>query len=120
MAKQLSEPKAGHNGYDKEKLNRFISRIHTVHDELESISGEKRVDIKNIYQEAKDELGIPKKVLKEIVGAQRQAQKLDGRMAEWSEEERESLDQIKHLLGMISDLPLGEAALAQAAAAGSA
>lgn len=122
MAEEISETAAkvhaGHNGYDREKIEPFIRRIHQLHDELETLSGEKRSDIKNVYQDAKDELGITKKVLKEIVGAQRQAQKLMSRMEEWSEEERESLDQIKHSLGMLSDLPLGEAALAEAQAQG--
>jgi uncharacterized protein (UPF0335 family) len=106
-------PRAGHNGFDRNQVDPYLRRLHALHDELESESGRIREDIKELYDEAEGALGAPKKAIRQVFAEQRARMKREDK---WSEAEREALDQLKFSLGMLASTPLGEAALARAAA----
>lgn len=105
--------KAGHNGFDRDEVEPYLRRLHALHDELESESGRIREVIEELYNEAKHALGAPKKALRQVFSEQRARMK---REKKWSAEDLFALDELKLSLGLLSETPLGEAALARAAA----
>lgn len=97
---------AGHNseGVAADRLRSFVQRIERAEDEKRDIAEQ----IKDIYAEAKGS-GFDIKTIREVVRLRRM------KPADRSERE-ELLEIYKAALGMIADLPLGQAALARAAA----
>lgn len=101
----MSEAGAGHNsGVAADQLRAFVQRIERAEDEKRDIAEQ----IKDIYAEAKGS-GFDIKTLREVVRLRRM------KPADRSERE-ELLEIYKAALGMLSDTPLGQAALARAAA----
>lgn len=86
-------------GVDAARLRTFIERIERLEEEKAGISG----DIKDVYAEAKG-TGYDVKTMRAIVRL-RKIEREDRR------EQEELLDLYKHALGMLADLPLGEAAI---------
>lgn len=116
---QAAKPKskAGHNGFDPAVLNSIVDRIEGVFEDLLSERGtymlkcrRLREDIANLYEEAKAR-GIPQKPLKKAVKARDLVRKMEALRQELDMVDQESYDQIRHALGDLADLPLGEAAL---------
>lgn len=106
MAKKIkddnaSPPKAGDNSVDAGPLRSFIERIEHLEEEKKAIAD----DIKEVYAEAKGN-GFDTKIMRKVVSLRRQDR--DKRR-----EEEEILDLYLQALGMISDLPLGRAAIAR-------
>jgi len=108
-------------GFDKSQVKSFVERIESLHADIatemaEALNRCKAIhgDIKLVYDEAKDTAGIPKKALKRVV----KARSLERKAAEVREElegdDQHSFDQIRLALGDLADLPLGQAALAEA------
>lgn len=103
------------NGYDPEKLKSYVDRLDRLNDELEEQSGALRKDMKEVYEEAADQAGIPTKLLKLVYRQHRFELKRQKKIAELESDERQNLEQLEAALGSFKDTPLGEAALAAAA-----
>jgi len=104
--KKVEEPKIGHNGGPltadrKQQLEGYIGEIERWEDQKKIIVD----DIALIYTGAKD-AGFDTKAMRQIV-----------RERKIAKDKREAfeavLDVYKHALGMLNDLPLGLAALAE-------
>lgn len=102
----MSEAKVGHNseGVAADRLRSFVSRLEKLDEEKADILEA----IKDVKAEAKGE-GFDLKTLNEILRLRRM------KPADRSERE-ELLEIYKAALGMLSGTPLGDAALARAAA----
>lgn len=110
------------NGYDGEVLKRFVGEIERHHAQILSYKGEHAQRVKSVqemisdvYDRAKDH-GVPKKELKMVIKERDLTKKIEQLRGDLEPEQAETFDQIKHALGMIADLPLGEATLARGAA----
>lgn len=110
------------NGFDTTVLKRFVSDIERHHETIASYKGEHAQRVKGVQElitevldRAKDS-GIPRKELKAVIKERRLLVQIENIREELEDDQQETLDQIKHALGMISDLPLGEAAMARSAA----
>lgn len=110
------------NGFDATILKRFVGEIEKHHDQIASYKGEHAQRVKSVqemisdvYDRAKD-AGIGKKQLKAVIRERDLTKKIEAIREDMEEEEAETFDQIKHALGMLSDLPLGETALKRSAA----
>lgn len=110
------------NGFDAAVLKRFVGEIEKHHDQIASYKGEHAQRVKSvqemisdIYDRAKD-AGVPKKQLKAVIRERDLLKKIEGLREDMEDEQAETFDQIKHALGMLSDLPLGDAAMKRSAA----
>lgn len=106
---------ASTNGYDPEKLGSYVGRIFNLKDELASVSGTLRRDMKEVYQEAADQAGIPTKLLKRLVKEEDDRRKKEAWLEELEADERQSLEQLEAALGAFKETELGQAAMARAA-----
>jgi uncharacterized protein (UPF0335 family) len=101
----------GHNstvaGAAQTQLKSIVERIERLEEEKDVIA----IDIREVYAEAKGN-GFDVKILRKLV-RERKREQSDVL------EEQEILDLYKHALGMLSDTPLGEAAIAKAAGSAS-
>jgi uncharacterized protein (UPF0335 family) len=83
-------------------LRSYSVRIESLHDDRDALNA----DIREVYKEAK-EAGFDTTILREIVR--------ERRMDPAARQSRyQLLDEYRHALGMLADLPLGEAAIATA------
>ncbi|MGO4672956.1 hypothetical protein AB4Z40_08660 [Bosea sp. 2YAB26] len=105
------------NGFDAVVLQRFVTDIERHHDTIASYKGEHAQRVKSVqeligevFDRAKD-AGIPRKELKAVIKERRLLVQIENLREELEEDQAETFDQIKHALGMLSDLPLGEVAL---------
>lgn len=103
------------NGF--EAAERWVKEIERHHETLASYQGEYmarcrtvRESISGCYDAAK-EAGIPTKELRAVIKERQLHKKIEGLRENLDEEQVETFDQIKHALGMLGDLPLGDAAL---------
>lgn len=104
------------NGFDATVLKRFVTDIERHHETIASHKGEHAQRVKSVqelitevFDRAKD-AGIPRKELKAVIKERRLLVQIENLREELEEDQQETLDQIKHALGMLADLPLGEAA----------
>ena len=93
----------GHNsgGIAADRLRSLVDRIERLEEERKALGS----DIRDIYAEAKS-AGFEVKVLRQLIRERRQE-------AADVEEQATLLDVYKRALGMLSDTPLGEAAVAR-------
>lgn len=91
----------GHNTIAGDQLRSIIERIERLEDERRELAG----DIRDIYSEAKSN-GYDVKALRTIVRLRKQD-------ADQRREHEAILETYMHALGMLSDTPLGQAALAR-------
>ena len=112
----------GHNGSmpPADVLLDFTHRVENLYDELASEKGEYmnrarqiRESIARVLIEAKD-AGIPKKEFKTVIKARQLENRLEHLRDDLEPDEVETYDAIRLALGDLSDLPLGQAALAKA------
>lgn len=108
------------NGFEPAK--RWVQEIERHHETLLTYQGEYmarcrpiREAIAGCYDAAK-EAGIPRKELRAVVKERKFLKQIEANRAKLEADEQETLDQIKFALGMLSDLPLGEATLARSEA----
>jgi uncharacterized protein (UPF0335 family) len=88
---------------------RFVERLVTLMEERGRV-GE---DVRDLMLEAKSAGHMPAAIRKVAAESYRAKYETNGQAAKRQAVEEE-MDRIKHALGMISDLPLGEAAMARA------
>lgn len=118
MAENLKNgpsPKAaGHNGYDPEKVKHYVAAIEEQKEEIASIMGRAVNECKGPNKEIKDLLdeakagGIPKGALRAVIKARELERKAEKAREDLEPDDQESYDQIRHALGDLADLPLGE------------
>lgn len=89
----------GHNIISSDQLKSIVERIERMEEEKKAISD----DIKEIYAEAKGN-GFDTKTLRKIVRMRKQT-------AAQRQEEEALLEMYLQALGMLSDTPLGRAAM---------
>lgn len=111
------------NGFDPEDVRNAVDRIENLKADIASIMGEAlnecrgvHVSIKDVYDEAKSEHGIPKKALRSVIKARELERKARAVRDNLEPEVMDEHDMIRHALGALADLPLGEAALERAGA----
>jgi uncharacterized protein (UPF0335 family) len=105
------------NGFDPDKVKNFVTRIENLHADIASIMGKAmqecktvQEDIKSVYAEAKDD-GIPKKALKSVIKVRDLERKADKLRDDLDEDAQNEHDLLRHALGDLADLPLGESVL---------
>ncbi len=115
-----SEP-AKTNGYDRDAVESYVARLEVCHDDIATIMAEAmnkcraiHTDMKDIYQEAKDNHGVPKKALKTVIKVRQLEAKADKLREDLEPEMQDSYDNIRLALGDFADTPLGEAAASRA------
>ncbi|MGO4171587.1 hypothetical protein [Bosea sp. TAF32] len=103
------------NGF--EGAERWVKEIERHHETLATYQGEYmarcrtvRESISGCFDAAKD-AGIPVKELRAVITERKLLRKIEGIREKLDEEQVETFDQIKHALGMLDGLPLGDAAL---------
>lgn len=89
------------SGFAKDRLRSFVERVERLEEEMKALSD----DRKEVYAEAKGE-GFDVKTMREVI----RLRKLD--KADLCERDA-MLDLYKAALGMLSDTPLGQAAIAR-------
>jgi len=96
----------GHNSrIAKEQLQAFVERIERLEEEKKTISE----DIRDVYAESKSN-GFDVKALRAVIRLRKQD-------AQERAEQQAMLETYMHALGMLSDLPLGQAAIERATGA---
>lgn len=94
----------GHNSVAGEQLRSIVERIERLEEEKKATAD----DIRDVYAEAKGN-GYDVKALREVVRLRRQD-------AQKRAEHEAIVETYKHALGMLADLPLGQAAIERASA----
>lgn len=116
MAKKPNDGPAAkdHNGIEKRwvgEIERHLSELDSMRGEYMAACKDVRERIAECYDRAKD-AGLPKKALKAVIKTRQLQKKIEGLREDLAEDGLdESYDQIRHALGDLSDLPLGQAAL---------
>ena len=107
----------GHNAPDMSKAKEFIERIESVQGEINDIMAEakarcepKREDIKAIKKEAAD-TGIQRRPFNAVLAVRKAEAKAESIRANLDEDHQTFFDNLRHALGDLADLPLGQAAL---------
>jgi uncharacterized protein (UPF0335 family) len=90
-------------GFAKDQLKAFVERVERLEEEKKAITD----DIRDVYAEAKGN-GFDVKALRAIVRLRKQD-------ANERAEHEAILETYMHALGMLADLPLGQAAIERAA-----
>lgn len=99
----MTGPGHNSNGPSEAQLRSFVERIERLEEEKAALAG----DIREVYAEAKSE-GYTPKIMRMLIA--------ERRMNEADRQERDELLEVyRRALGMLSDTPLGEAALGRAA-----
>ncbi|MDE2096829.1 MAG: DUF2312 domain-containing protein [Patescibacteria group bacterium] len=92
----------GHNSIAKDQLKAIVERIERLEEEKKATAD----DIRDVYAEAKGN-GFDVKALRQII----KLRKID---AAQRQEQEAVLETYMHALGMLADLPLGQAAMRRA------
>lgn len=121
--KQQTEDKTGAAGprFNSQLVGGFVRRIEHLLDQIASERGSYmaackslRDDIGEILDEAKEK-GVPRRELKAAIKARELTHKIEALREDFSDESRETYDQIRIALGDLADTPLGRAAARGAA-----
>lgn len=106
------------NGYEPKHVRSAVERIENLQDDIASIMSEAmnkckavHADIKIVLDEAKKEHGIPKAALKSVLKVRSLERKAEKVRDDLEPEIQTDHDMIRHALGDLADLPLGQAAL---------
>ncbi len=110
----------GSNGFNKEELGDFLSRIADADDELLTLAGEHREKckdphgrIKEVMVEAK-EAGLNMASFRAVVASHRAERRLAKRLSELETDDLQDFKEMQEALGDFGDTPLGTAALNRA------
>lgn len=103
----MNEPTIGHNGLDMERAGEYFERVIELHQQKATEAARYAADINEVYGEAHNELGIPRKALKILYREYIHNKKLK----ELDNDVRSIIDDLRVGLGDFIDTPLGQAAL---------
>jgi uncharacterized protein (UPF0335 family) len=108
------------NGFDRNKLEGYLSEIDVADDELDSLRGEymqkckgPRSQIKEIMATVKED-GVNVKAFRAVLSDHRFERKQQKVVAALESDDAQDYDAMLEALGAFSDTPLGEAALSRA------
>jgi uncharacterized protein (UPF0335 family) len=108
------------NGYNKQLLQALLSEIDDADDRLASLKGEYmancqpvREDIAAVFQQAKDK-GVGVKAFRILVSNHRLEKSKRRNEQKLDLDQRADYEQMREALGVLAELPLGEAALREA------
>ena len=109
------------NGYDPEIVERVMREAERFKEEIASKKGEymqfarsRREKIEDLLDRAKDEHGLPKKVMKQKLKQREYLARAEKCRSDLEAEDQDEFDQISVALGELAGTPLGDAALAKA------
>ena len=107
---------ATHNNFkvDRKEAKAYFDRLDRVHAEMEEENGRFRADIKDIYAEAGDKLGIRKTIVSEIYREHRYEMKKQARENARDGLDADQADKLRLALGSYAGSPLGKAAIERA------
>lgn len=104
------------NGFDPDITKSFVERVENLQGEIDAIMEKAREacqpmrdDIKEVIKEAAA-AGYAKKPFRALISKRRKLSQAEAIGSELNDDQKETLEQMQHALGMLSDLPLGEAA----------
>jgi len=114
------DAQAGGNGFPNQAVVRdVVARIEEQLSELLSERGKYmqrcrniRERIGEIYDEAKDEHSLPKKVLRKLIRTRELERRIENSIAELEADDRQTYEMLEDALGDFGETPLGQAALA--------
>lgn len=99
-------PGIGHNiTAIKKAAAPLFKRLDALFDEMESQMGEFRVDIKNLYEEGANTIGVKRQVLRKVYGQYRRAKKDEAAENEMEASEHDDYVALRDAMGM--DTPFG-------------
>ncbi|MBX3490874.1 hypothetical protein [Parvibaculum sp.] len=114
----VKAPTPGSNGYDKKKLEGYVSECEEAQTEIDEIMqaakdkcAPLREQIADIKKAANEDDGIPRKEFNAVLQERRLRRKADGVRDKLSAEQQDQFDLMKQALGMLADTPLGQAAM---------
>ena len=105
-AKAENGPIPGNSGFDPAVVNSVVDRIEHLEEEKKAIAN----DIKEIKETAEGAHGIPKRALNQVLRDRKVREKLG---KDEFEAFQDQIDRLKHCLGELADLPLGQSALSK-------
>jgi hypothetical protein len=108
----------GSNGFDPELLKSMVVECEEHDEAMEEIMRKAREacqphvdEIKAIKKRAAEENHVPKKVFSAALRERKLLRKAGAVRGSLSDEQADTYDHVKHALGMLADMPLGQAAL---------
>ena len=99
----------------KEAVVPFAERYNSLLNAKEENAAEYMSDVKELLEEAANDLGCPRKIVRQALQDQRRQIKQGDKEAELEPTERDQLETLRDALGLFSDTPLGQAAVKKAA-----
>lgn len=93
------------------EVNALYKRFSNLANTFESARGEFMSDCKALYEEASDDLGIPRSIIRGEFGRRRAEEKRIAKEKEMEPTNREQLGLLREALGVLEDTPLGRAAV---------
>lgn len=119
-AKAPKQPKPSKhaNGFDSDVVKRLVADHEDLQAQIDEIMSEAQNKCAPLREEQADvkkeahEAGIPRQEFNSVLRERRLLAKADGVRAGLDADKQDNFDRIKHALGMLADLPLGQAALA--------
>lgn len=114
-------PKPGHNGYDPEKLKKYVNHFETQQAKIDEIFAEAkkkaepyRAEQKECKNACKKEVGVPKGTFTHVIRERKLRKKLNQIDEDLNQDEADDADRVRHALGMLADTPLGQVAVDKA------
>lgn len=104
------------NGFDKKLTSQFVADIERLEQEQESKKGEymawcqRQRELINGYVDRAKDAGLPKRDLKAVLKTRKLERKIASIRGDL-DDGAETFDMIRHALGDLAELPLGQAAL---------
>lgn len=112
---------AGPNSYDRDVVLAIVESVEDVQAQIDKIMqaakdecAPLREDIAEIKKSANEDDGLPRKELNSILQKRRLLRKAEDVRNKLSTEQQDEFDNLEHALGMLSDTPLGQAAISAA------
>lgn len=96
--------------FDKDAAVAFYQRYANLSASFDSHAGEYRSDVKELYNEGANDLGLSRRIMGMEFKRIRAEQKRLKRENELEPEEKEGLENLRDALGEFADTPLGRAA----------
>jgi hypothetical protein len=116
----IHKAKPGRNGFDPDMVNDYVTRYENCQAEIDKImryareeAQPQRDDQKQIVKDAA-EAGLSKREFRAVLRKRRLLKKAEESADTLSEGEQLTFEQFQHALGMLSDMPLGQAVLDKA------
>lgn len=106
-------PGMGHNVTRiKELAEPIFERLDRLHDDMESMAGEIKSDIKNVYEEGANNIGCKRGILRKVYKLYRDGKKIEEALAEMESHEREEYETLADAVGVST--PMGAWAASKA------